>query len=238
LLPIVAGFLSVWLFVAAVALSCAALGGLARRLARWTHDAPGVRRRMAVPTFAVQGLLAVAYFAGVIPPVPLSVQYMGIYHEVVPPGQDLTPAAPAAPQQASLVGGRAPRGGAATTYQLKHLRPWWKVWQHGDQDFAARPGDVIYCFARVFAPGGFRDTVYVHWWAKGRNGWEDQGRTRLDISGGRDEGFRAVATKRNYHPGRWRVEVETEDGRDLGVIHFTLTTDESTTDREFEVDRL
>ena len=233
LLPIVAGFLSAWLFTAAVALSCLALGWLARRLARWTRDAPGVRRRMAVPAFAVQVLLAAAYFAGVIPPVPLSVQYMGIYHEVVPPGRE---EALAAPQEASLVGGRAPV--RSRTYQLKHLRPWWKVWQHGDQDFAARPGDVIYCFARVFAPSGFRDAVYVHWWAKGRNGWEDEGRARLDISGGRDEGFRAVATKRNYHPGRWRVEVETEDGRDLGVIHFTLTTDESTESREFAVDRL
>src|SRR5262245_20383959 len=166
LLPIVAGFLSVWLFVAAVALACGALGWLARRLARSTHDARGVMRRMAVPAFAVQGLLAAAYFEGVIPPVPLSVQYIGIYHEVVPPGREVAPAAPADPQQASLVGGRLAGGGAAAarSYQLRHLRPWWKVWQHGDQDFAARPGDVIYCFARVFAPSGFRDAVYVHWW--------------------------------------------------------------------------
>jgi hypothetical protein len=111
------------------------------------------------------------------------------------------------------------------------------VWQHGDQEYAARPGDVVYCFARIFAPRGFKDAVYVHWWVEGRSGrWEDQGRTRLDISGGRVDGFRAYATKRNYHPGRWRVEVEIEDGRDLGTLHFNLTDDASTEPRTFSVD--
>lgn len=123
-------------------------------------------------------------------------------------------------------------------YLLKHLRPWWKVWQHGDQDFAARPGDIVYCFARVFAPDGFRDAIYAHWWLRGREGgWRDQGRALLPIRGGRDAGFRAFATKQNYQPGRWRVEIETGDGRDLGVIHFDLVDDLSTTAREFLVDR-
>ncbi len=233
LLPIVAGFLSAWLFVAAVGLSCAAFWWLVRRLSASTRDAASVRRRVAAPAFAVQGLLAAAYFFGVIPPVPLSVQFIGIYHDIVPPGAQ---AAPAPTQEASLLGGGR-LGASRGRYQLKHLRPWWKVWQHGDQEYAARPGDVVYCFARVFAPRGFKDAVYVHWWAEARSGgWEDQGRTRLDISGGRVDGFRAYATKRNYHPGRWRVEVESEDGRDLGTIHFRLIEDTSTESRTFSVD--
>jgi len=248
LLPIVAGFLSAWLFLAAVGLACAGFYWLVRRLSAATRDAGSVWRRVAAPAFAVQGLLVVAYFAGVIPPVPLSVQFIGIYHEVVPPGARVAPApSPDVPPPAQEAGmadgivGSGFTGGASTAtrpgYQLKHLRPWWKVWQHGDQDFEARPGDVVYCFARVFAPRGFKDAVYVHWWAERRSGgWDDQGRARLEISGGRGEGFRAFATKRNYHPGRWRVEIESEDGRDLGVIHFNLTSDESTEERTFAVD--
>lgn len=268
LLPIVAGFLSVWLFLAAVALSCGAFVWLVRRLSASTKDAPSVWRRVGAPAFAMQGLLAAAYFVGLIPPVPLSVQYIGIYHEVLPPGAGPTPAAPEtspapesspAPQQAGIAGlpavggpvsdgpvsdapaSSAPAPGAAgkasRAYQLKHLRPWWRFWHHGDQQFAARPGDVVYCFARVFAPKGFRDAVYMRWLVERRDGaWEDQGRARLTISGGRGEGFRAFGTKRNYRPGRWRVEVETEDGRDLGVIHFRLAGDDSTGPREFSVD--
>lgn len=232
LLPILTGFISPWLFVASVILSCAAFGWLVRMLIRRTKDARGVLRRAAGPALAMQALLVAAYFVGAIPPVPLSVQYIGIYHEVVPPGR----VAEEVPQHAALLS-RPPR--PDRTYELKHQRAWWKMWHHGDQDFAARPGDVVYCFARVFAPRGFRDAVYMHWWLRGAKGvWVDQGRAQLTISGGRGEGFRAFGTKKNYQPGRWRVEVETEDGRDMGVIQFDLTLDPSTEPREFAVDRL
>jgi len=232
LLPVMLGFMSKWLFVAAVVLSCGALGWLARALYRWTGNAKSIREQVLAPALAMQGLLVAAYFAGAIPPVPLSVQFIGIYHEVVPPGRE----AETGTVQAALVAGSPP---AVRTYQLKHQRPWWKVWQHGDQDFEARPGDVVYCFARVFAPNGFRDAIYVHWWLQGqKGGWVDQGRAQLNISGGRGEGFRAYATKKNYQPGRWRVEIETEDGRDIGVIRFNLQNDPSSEERTFTVDRL
>jgi hypothetical protein len=157
--------------------------------------------------------------------VPLSVQFMGIYHEVVPPGA----------QEATADGNPS----EARTYQLKHQKPWWRLWHNGDQRFAARPGDIVHCFARVFAPNGFRDAIYVHWWLKGpKGGWLDQGRARLDISGGRGDGFRAFATKKNYQAGRWRVEIETDDGRDIGVIKFDLLDDLSTEARSFFVDRV
>jgi hypothetical protein len=225
LLPVLLGFLSPWLFSAAVVLACGALIGLLRALPRGTSDAPGMGHRMAVPALGMQAFLVAAYFAGIIPPVPLSVQYIGIYHEV------------------EIVSGSEDPGAAAPspgrTYLLKHQRPWWLPWRHGDQDFKARAGDVVHCFARIFAPNGFRDAVFVHWRVRGlHGGWEDQGRARLEISGGRDAGFRADATKKNYRPGRWRVEIETEDGRDFGVIQFTLRDDPSTEDRTFAIDRL
>jgi len=223
LLPCLLGFISAWLFVTSVLLSSAAIYWFVRTFTRWTGDARSIRRRIAGPALAMQAILFVAYFAGVIPPVPLSVQFIGIYHEVVPPGA----------REVADAGDPAPR-----TYELRHQRPWWKVWQVGDQDFAARPGDVVYCFARVFAPNGFRDAIYVHWWKQRQEGgWLDRGRTPLVIRGGRDDGFRAFATKKNYQPGRWRVEIETGDGRDIGVIHFDLVNDLSTGERSFSVDR-
>lgn len=224
LLPIALGFISRWMFVAAVVMACAAIGWCVRTLSRWTGEARAVLRRAAGPAFGMQAILVVAYFMGAIPPVPLSVQFMGIYHEVVPPGA-----------QTAAEGGDSPAG---RTYELRHERPWWKLWQHGDQDFAARPGDVVYCFARIFAPGGFQDAVYVHWsWHGGTGDWLDEGRTRLGIVGGRGDGFRAFATKRNYQPGRWRVAIETEDGRDIGVIRFDLFDDLTSGARRFLVDR-
>lgn len=224
LLPVVIGSIRKWMFVAAVVLACAAIAWCVRALSRWTGDAPSVRRRVAAPALTVQAVLVAAYFAGAIPPVPLSVQFIGIYHEVVPT------AAPAVAEGDKPAAGR--------TYELRHQRRWWKVWQHGDQDFAARPGDIVYCFARVFAPRGFRDAIYVRWLWQGRGGsWLDQGRAQLGIVGGRGDGFRAFATKKNYQPGRWRVEIETEDGRDIGTIQFKLVNDLSSEARIFLVDR-
>ena len=229
LLPILLGSIRKWMFVAAVALACGGAVWCVRNLSRSTGDAPSVHRRVARPALGVQAILLVGYFAGAIPPVPLSVQYIGIYHEVVPPGA----------QAAAAEGAEVGDPGSIRTYELKHQRPRWKWWQHGDQDFAARPGDVVYCFARVFAPRGFRDAIYVHWlWKGGKGGWQDQGRAQLDITGGRGDGFRAFATKKNYQAGRWRVEIETEDGRDIGTIHFDLFDDPSSGERSFSVDRM
>jgi len=222
LLPIVLGSIRKWMFITAVVLACAAIGWCVRALSRWTGDAPSVYRRVAAPALGMQAILVVAYFAGAIPPVPLSVQFIGIYHEVVPPGE----------QTATEAGDLPTR----RTYELRHLRPRWKVWHHGDQDFAARPGDVVYCFARVFAPRGFHDAIYARWLWKGPDGWRDQGRAVLGIIGGRGEGFRTFASKRNYLPGRWRVEIETEDGRDIGIIKFDLFNDLSTEPRTYLVD--
>jgi hypothetical protein len=223
LLPVLLGSIRKWMFVVAVVLSCAAIVWCVRALSRWTGDAASVRRRVARPAFVMQAILVVVYFAGAVPPVPLSVQFIGIYHEVVPPGA-----------QAAAEGD--PK--AARAYALKHQRPWWKVWHHGDQDFAARPGDMVYCFARVFAPRGFQDAIYVRWlWQGPKAGWVDQGRAQLGILGGRGDGFRVFATKKNYQPGRWRVEIETGDGRDIGIIQFDLANDLSTAARTFFVDR-
>lgn len=221
LLPVVLGFIREWMFITVIVLACAVIGWCVRVLSGWTGDAPSVHRRVTAPALAMQAILLVAHFAGAIPPVPLSVQFIGIYHDVVPPGA------------------QAAGEGAGRTYELRHLRPWWKVWHNGDQDFAARPGDVVYCFASVFAPRGFQDAVYVRWLWRDQDGdWQDRGRVQLSIHGGRGEGFRTFSAKKNHQPGRWRVEIETADGRDIGVIHFDLVSDATSGARTFLVDRI
>ena len=58
-------------------------------------------------------------------------------------------------------------------------------------------------------------------------GWQDVDIIPLDITGGRDEGWRGFTIKSKYKHGRWRVSVETSDRRELGRIALTVVPDTS-----------
>lgn len=209
LFPVLLGYLSPWLFVAAAGVSLLSLYAFFRRLHYWTLDAKEAARRVVLG-IAMQAVLVGLYMLQVIPPVPVSVQFMGIYHRVER---------------------------ANDAFHLFHQPPGWKVWQHGDQDFHARPGDRVFCFVRIFAPTRFKEQVRIRWSyrdAKGR--WSSADAIPMAVSGGRDEGYRGYAFKQNYQPGRWKVQVEMEDGREIGELKFTVTPDAETGERAFLTD--
>ena len=160
----------------------------------------------------VSGLFLGLYLLGLVPPVPLSAKMMGIYHRIEKEGDD---------------------------YLLYHERPFWKIWQKGDQDFVARPGDKIYFFAAIFSPARFDDTVFVRWMFHTSRGWSGSDRIALKISGGRKEGFRGFTVKQNfdYGDGRWKVLLEAQDGREIGRLYFDVKRGEEDPGRVFSVER-
>ncbi|MBI3542725.1 MAG: DUF2914 domain-containing protein [Deltaproteobacteria bacterium] len=176
----------------------------------WFLKRRELERQLLVPFAIVQASFLVLYFAELIPPVPLSLKYMGIYH------------------------GLTKKDGE---YELAWTRSRWRFWQNGDQSFDARPGDKIYFFARVFSPTRFSEKLNVRWLHHGKQGWHAWDAIPMAIMGGREEGFRGYAVKSNYEPGDWRVQVETHDGRELGRIYFTVEADPGTDARETRLDR-
>lgn len=54
----------------------------------------------------------------------------------------------------------------------------------------------------------------------------------MPVTGGRDEGYRAVTKKTNFQPGFWRVQVETMGGQEIGRINFEVVPDPSADERE------
>jgi hypothetical protein len=210
LFPVLLGFLSPSLFVLAVCISAALTYLLWRLYSRWTPDPHWGFGRAVAPALAIQALLLALYWVRVVPPVPLSLKWIGIYHD--------------AQRQGKVV-------------RLLHQRPYWKIWEHGDQTFLARPGDRIFCFTQIFAPRNFRDGLKVRWAyqdMKSRWIWTDA--IPLTISGGHEEGWRGIAYKRNFSPGEWKVNIETSDGRDVGNIRFAVISDPGTEPRAFEED--
>lgn len=169
-----------------------------------------LRRHVLLPALSVHLIFLLGYYTSLIPPVPVAVKKIGVYYEVV------------------KTDGK---------YIGKHLRPFWKVWDKGSQDFLARPGDKVTILLSIFSPARFEDQVYLKWFYDDeKKGWVQEDSIPLKILGGRDEGFRGFGSKQFYHLGHWRVIVETSDGREVGRINLNIKNDMSVDERIFKTD--
>lgn len=82
-------------------------------------------------------------------------------------------------------------------------------------------GNGLYAFTAINAPRGLKERIYHEWTHNGRR----FDRIPLDISGGREAGYRAWTHKRNFPEhaeGRWRVRVVTEAGQMIGMLRFRV----------------
>jgi hypothetical protein len=197
LIPVLVGSISLVLFL----LSMLA-GAVPLALGAWLvgRSSPArsalARRQILVPLGCVLIGFLGFYFFRLIPPVPLSIPFIGVYHQVERAGD---------------------------SYRLSHERPVWRFWHNGDQNFYAQPGDKVYVFFRIFSPARFSDQVQMRWqWKDPARGWVTHDTIPIRIVGGREQGFRGYGVKSNYQPGDWKVQVETLDGREIGRVYFEL----------------
>lgn len=141
------------------------------------------------------------YFTNIIPPIPLSLKEVGIYHSVV----------------------KFETG----DYQLKYeAGAWWQPFKDSDDIYHAKPGDNIFCFAQVFAPTRLATDIYHRWeyYDEDKRDWVEHLRTSYSIAGGRGDGYRGYSLIQNYREGLWRCSVETARGQVLGRERFEITT--------------
>jgi hypothetical protein len=191
LVSIGVGSIGLWVFF--LALSCAGLvkAGFALVLAN-KLDRDLMKREIIAPFAGVALVYASLYLLKVLPPVPLSVKHIGIYHSIKRVGSE---------------------------YQLGYTRAKWRFWENGDQTFEAKPGDRLYCFVQIFSPTNFKETTFIRWQRyDAKQGWVGHEAIPFAIIGGREDGYRGFAVKENFEPGEWRVTVETRDGREIGRI--------------------
>jgi hypothetical protein len=172
------------------------------------RDTQHILFNWVVPSFAVCFIFIVLYVFKVLPPIPLSVQDAGIYHKV----EKKYP-----------------------SYLLYQERPSWKFWQAGDQTFKARPGDKVYVFVKIFSPGGHSGHAYLEWQKYERHRWQTSDTIALNLTGGREKGFRGYAYKSHWIEGLWRILIKSSDKREIGRIHFEVVPDPGNDPREFTV---
>lgn len=191
-LPVVTGYMNTAIFLLGAGLS----GMVTFRVIQliyWNNPERSKREAVGVtvPAFALIGLLVGFYFLNWIPPVPLSLKFGGIYHEVKKTGDQ---------------------------FELSFEKQWYQVWERSDSTFPA--DEPIYCFTAVFAPVDLNTTIYHHWYFRPNSDkpFTHADRIPVKISGGREGGYRAYTFKQRLDPGDWRVDVETEDGRIIGRV--------------------
>lgn len=161
------------------------------------------------PGLAVHTFFFVFYIFGLIPPIPLSIEKIGIYHQITKSKDE---------------------------YQLSYDRPWWRFWQNGAQTFIAEPQDKIHCFVSIFAPRFFHEQVRMEWWMKLAQGWQKTDSIPFQIAGGREKGFRGYTVKNHFDAGDWQVRVVTSDDRELGRIYLTVTKEAVVSPREMRLE--
>ncbi|HJU03755.1 MAG TPA: DUF2914 domain-containing protein, partial [Nitrospiraceae bacterium] len=199
-LPVLTGFMNALMFLLGAVLSL----GVTLRVVELVYERVPHRSRKDVirtgwPAFAMIGLVIGFYFLNWIPPVPLSLKFGGIYHQV---------------------------GKQDGMYQLSYEPGrWYQFLKYSDNPF--RGDGPVYCFTAVFAPVDLKTTIYHRWqhrpMGKGPGAkFVQTDRIAIAISGGREGGYRGYTVKQRALPGDWRVDVETEDGRIIGRVSVRI----------------
>ncbi len=168
------------------------------------------RNHVLRPTIAVHLFFLIGYYTSLIPPVPVAVKKIGVYYDIEK-------------KDGHYIG--------------KYIKSNWSFFSKGSQEFHARPGDKVTIILSIFSPARFKDQVFLKWYRDDeKQGWKLEDTIPLNILGGRDQGFRGFGTKQFYIAGKWKVIVETSDGREVGRINLEIQNDNTSTERVFTYD--
>ncbi|MDP4008826.1 MAG: DUF2914 domain-containing protein [bacterium] len=152
------------------------------------------RRALTVSFLSIISIMNLFYFTNIIPPIPLSLREIGVYHSVSRESESGTYHLLA--EELSLID------------RLRFYPPIHKV------------GEVI-VFTSVFAPADLKTTIIHHWqyYNASEKTWISAGNISFPMTGGRINGYRGYS-KKTVLPGLWRVDIENPRGQVMGRIRF------------------
>jgi hypothetical protein len=155
------------------------------------------RLRLSIGTIFV--VINILYFSNLIPPIPLALKDVGVYHSITRIGEDYL--------------------------AEKEVSSWNKLVSFfRTERVHVVSGGTVSVFTSVFAPTDL-DTTIVHNWQyfdEDRIRWVTSSKIPFSIRGGRREGYRGFTEKGNLTYGKWRVNVETKRGQVIGQIRFDV----------------
>ncbi|MFH1178507.1 MAG: DUF2914 domain-containing protein [bacterium] len=165
-------------------------------------------RQIRIGAFCVLVIMNLSYFANILPPLPLSAEEAGIYHLVW----------------------RVPGAYLATS----EAEPWHVRYLGFAPTLHIVSGESLYTYSSIFAPTALLTTI-VHrwqWYDPLGKQWTTKSVIKYPIVGGRDGGYRGYSAMPIIKTGKWRVEIETVDGRLISRLPFTVEIVESSPPEE------
>lgn len=139
----------------------------------------------------------VLYFVNVIPPVPLVLKDIGVYHSLL----------------------RDSESRYLATYESP---AWFEFWRSTSATYTLTSSRNAFCFSSVFAPTDLETPIFHRWerYDATAGAWETKLRVSFPIAGGRSAGYRGFSVTSELEPGRSRCTVETAQGALIGRITF------------------
>ncbi len=166
------------------------------------HRFSGSWRGIAAGVAGIYITISSLYLLNLVPPIPLALKDIGVYHLV------------------ERVDGE---------YQVTaEPEPWYVRFFR--RTVTIGPTDSVFVFSSVFAPTAL-NTAVVHEWQyfdASVDEWITASTISFPISGGRDGGYRGYSEKALVFPAEWRVNVETARGQLIGRVQFLVVRRGST----------
>lgn len=157
------------------------------------------RSKLVVRIASIFIIFNALYFTNVIPPIPLSLKFRAVYHDM------------------SKVQAVEYRGFYEET-------PRWVFWKKRSNVFHRISGEPVYVYTQIYAPVNLDTDIYHKWeyFDPEKTRWMKTDEVKIHITGGRESGYRGFSKKTNLEAGSWRVMITTSRGQVIGQIHFKV----------------
>ena len=152
----------------------------------------------------------ILYFTNVIPPIPLAMKELGVYHSVAKND---------------------------STYSLRYEPARWFESFISNPVFHRAGSVPVFVYGAVFAPTRLTSNIFHRWsyYDEKLTAWVETDRLPFQIVGGRSEGYRGYTMKYGVSTGMWRVDVITEQEQIIGRITFTIVQADSTPNLQTDI---
>ncbi len=203
ILPHIFKDLSVFVFLSSGALSLLLIHLFLQILSSRSLSIREKRKEYGFGIIGIFALMNIFYFTNLIPPIPLTLRDIGVYHGVERVNDNYRVIA-------------------------EEECAWHECLFSHEEIHVTDSSKTVYVYSSVFAPRGI-DLEMIHEWKyynEENKKWETVSKIPFFIAGGRDIGYRWY-TYRTVWPGVWRVNIKTEIGQTVARKTFRVVKSKS-----------